>query len=77
MSSLLNRRQWALMVAAAPALAQTTSTVPPQGSSAPASSSATPQAKLNKALTDVQNNSEKLAKMQVSMDVEPAFTFKA
>jgi hypothetical protein len=74
-SPRLSRRKWAVLVAAAPVLAQTTTSVPPQGSPAPANAS--PSAKLSKASDDVKSNSQQLAAMEVPMSVEPCFSFRA
>jgi hypothetical protein len=76
-SSRLTRRQWAALVAAAPLAAQVTSKVPPQGAPAPAQPAATPQQKLQKAYSDVRASSDKLSKIEVPMNVEPAFMFRA
>lgn len=82
----LNRRQWtkrlAVSVAAAPALsevtwAQVTQKVPPQGAPAPAPTAATPDERLQKASADIRAVSEKLSKLEVPMDVEPAYSFRA
>lgn len=60
----LTRRQWAALLGAAPLLAQT----PPP----PA-----PEAKLEKANADVRETSQRLAEIEVPMDLEPAFRFTA
>lgn len=73
----ITRRQWALLAAAAPAAAQVTQKAPPQGVPAPAQPSATPEQKLQKAYSDIREASDKLSKMEVPMDVEPAFLFRA
>jgi hypothetical protein len=72
----ITRRQWTALVSAAPLLGQATSEVPPQGAPAPVPSSATPQQKLQKAYADVGQIRDRLSKIQVPMNVEPAFTFK-
>lgn len=72
----LNRRQLVTLLAAAPALAQTSSPVPPLGAPAPAAPNASPDVKLAKAQSDVQANSAKLQALSVPMNIEPAFTFK-
>jgi hypothetical protein len=75
------RRKWVAFIAAMPiaasAFAQVTSTVPPQGSPAPAEASATPEARLKKASDDVHAVSDRLAEIELPMDIEPAFSFKA
>jgi hypothetical protein len=58
------RRQWAALLGISPLLAQT----PP----APA-----PEAKLEKANADVREASQRLAEIEVPMDIEPAFRFSA
>jgi hypothetical protein len=77
MTSRLSRRRLASLLLVTPALAQVTSTVPPQGSPAPAPASASPSEKLNKAIADVRSNSQQLSALEVPMNVEPAFSFKA
>ena len=71
----MTRRQWTAFIGAAPLLAQVTSK-PPQGAPIPAPPSATPEEKLKKAYADVREISEKLTRIQVPMDVEPAFAFE-
>lgn len=73
----LTRRQWTLLAAALPAAAQVTSKVPPQGAPAPAQPAATPEQKLQKAYADIREVSDKLSKIEVPMDAEPAFLFRA
>jgi hypothetical protein len=77
MSSRLSRRQWAMLIAATPAVAQVTSKVPPQGSPAPAQPGSTPDQQYDKAVDDIRNTSRRLAAIEVPMNVEPAFSFKA
>lgn len=79
----LTRREWtaAFTIAvaaasAAPLAAQVTSKTPPQGVPAPTSAAATPQQKLEKAYADIRETSERLAKIEVPMNVEPAFSFR-
>jgi hypothetical protein len=71
------RRQFAVLSMALPAAAQVTSKVPPQGAPAPASAAATPAQKLEKAFADVRKTSAGLAKIELPMDLEPAFSFRA
>jgi hypothetical protein len=71
----MTRRQWTVLVGAGPLLGQVTSK-PPQGAPAPAPSSASPEEKLKKAYADVREVSDRLSKLEVSMDIEPAFAFK-
>jgi hypothetical protein len=76
----LNRREWTRRVtvgaAAAPLFAQVTQKVPPQGAPAPPNPPATPEQRLQKAHADVRDVSERLSKLEVPMNVEPAFTFR-
>ena len=72
----MTRRQMAMLVAAAPLAAQVTSKVPPQGTPAPSPPAATPQEKLQKAYADIRAVSDRLSKMEVPMDLEPAFAFR-
>jgi hypothetical protein len=58
------RRQWAALLGISPLLAQT--------QPAPA-----PEAKLEKANADVREASQRLAEIEVPMDIEPAFRFSA
>jgi hypothetical protein len=64
-------------VAATPAAAQVASHVPPQGAPAPPQPPATPEAKVQEANADVRDNSQRLAQIEVPMNVEPASVFKA
>ena len=73
----MTRRQWTALLGAAPLAAQVTTNVPPIGSPQPAPANASQQDKLQKAKDDVRRVSERLAAIEVPMDVEPAFTFKA
>ncbi|HEX4165296.1 MAG TPA: hypothetical protein VHZ55_07470 [Bryobacteraceae bacterium] len=77
--SRLTRRQWtALVVAAVPLAAQvTTTTTPPAGAPAPAKPAATPQERARKAYADIHETSDLLSKIEVPMNVEPAFSFRA
>jgi hypothetical protein len=75
--SRLTRRQWTALVAAAPLAGQVTSKVPPRGAPAPPQAPATPEQKLQKAYADVRAVSEQLSKIEVPMDIEPAFVFRA
>jgi hypothetical protein len=71
----MTRRHWTALISATPLFAQVTSK-PPQGAPAPAPSSATPEEKLKKAYADVREISERLSRIDVPMNVEPAFVFK-
>lgn len=77
----LTRREWTAQLTAAlgaaPALAQVTSKTPPQGAPAPAQPAATPAQKLQKAYSDVHDVSVRLSQIEIPMDVEPAFSFRA
>ncbi len=61
----LNRRRWLWVVGTTPLLAQTPT---------PA---VTPEQRMQKASADVRQVSDKLAAMEVPMDVEPSFRFVA
>ena len=74
--SRMTRRQWTAAFAALPLAAQVTSTTPPLGAPSPAKAAATPQERLAKAYADVRQTSDRLAKIEVPMDVEPAFSFR-
>ncbi len=80
MSSPITRRRWttglATVIGTASAIGQVTSKIPPQGAPAAAQPAATPQQKLQKAYSDVQKVSDRLSKIEVPMDVEPAFAFR-
>ena len=73
----LSRREWTGLLAAAPLAAQIMSTKPPVGSPAEPAPGATPEQRLQKALTDVRDTGALLSKIEVPMNVEPAFSFKA
>ncbi len=80
----MTRREWnagltaavSVVTGAVPVLSQVTTRTPPQGSPAPAPPSATPEQKLQKAYADVRETSERLSKIEVPTDVEPAFAFR-
>lgn len=80
-STRMTRRRWttglAAVIGAAPVMAQVTSKTPPQGAPAPAQPAATPEQKLQKAYADVHEVSVRLSQIEVPMDVEPAFAFRA
>ena len=59
----LNRRRWVLLMGSAPLLAQTAAPAPEQRS--------------DKAKTDVEQVSQKLAAVDVPINVEPSFRFTA
>jgi len=76
----MTRRRYAFGLAsvlATAATAQVTSKKPPQGAPAPAPPNATPEQKLQKAYSDVKKLSDRLAQIEIPMDVEPAFAFHA
>lgn len=77
MTPLLTRRRWTALVAVAPLAAQVTSTVPPAGAPAPAKAPASPQERMQKAYADIRDVSTRLSKLEVPMNVEPAFSFRA
>jgi hypothetical protein len=77
----ISRRRMAALLASAPLAAQvtsppTTQKTPPLGAPTPASPSATPDQKLQKAYDDVHQISVRLSKLEVPMNIEPAFAFK-
>ena len=72
----ITRRAWAALAAALPAAAQVTSRVPPQGTPAPAPAAASPEAKLEKAYSDVRKVKERLSQIEIPITVEPSFAFK-
>ena len=81
----MTRRKWTAglstalaAVTAAPVVAQVTPTakIPPQGAPTAAPAAATPEQKLQKAYADIRETSQRLAKIEVPMDVEPAFSFR-
>jgi len=81
-ASPVSRREWtkrlAAIVAAIPAsAAQVTQKVPPQGAPAPPAAPATPEQRLQKAYADVHAVSDQLSKLEVPMNIEPAFAFRA
>ncbi len=53
-----------------------TSRTPPFGSPVPAQPAATPEARLQRAYADIRQISDRLQKLEVPMNVEPAFAFK-
>jgi len=71
----MTRREWTLLIAA-PALAQVTSRTSPQGAPAPPKPPATPEERLKKAYDDVRSVSDRLSKLELPMNIEPAFAFK-
>ncbi len=75
--SRMTRRQWTAVLAALPLAAQVTSKTPPLGAPAPAKATATPEERLAKAYADVRQTSDRLAKIEVPVNVEPAFSFRA
>ena len=75
-ASRITRRQWAALMASAPLVAQVTQKAPPLGSPAPAQPPATPEQKLQKAYADVREASDRLSKIELPMDIEPAFAFR-
>jgi hypothetical protein len=73
----ITRRQWTALLGAAPLAAQVTSSVPPVGVPVPSSAPASPEQLLQKAAADIRQVSESLSKIEVPMNVEPAFSFRA
>jgi hypothetical protein len=76
-ASLLTRRAWAALFGTASLLAQQSSKAPPSAAPAPPPAELSPQQKMEKAIADVRRVSDRLAQMDVPMDVEPAFNFRA
>jgi hypothetical protein len=77
LTARLTRRQWAVLLGTAPLVAQVTSTVPPTGVPAPPNAPASPEQRLQKAYADIRQVSERLSKIEMPMNVEPAFSFRA
>lgn len=73
----ITRRQCAALLGAAPLVAQVTSTVPSPGLPAPANGPASPEQRLQKAYADLRQVSERLSKIEMPMNIEPAFSFRA
>ena len=81
LTARMSRRRMAALLAATPLAAQVasppaTQKTPPIGAPAPAPPSATPEQKMQKAYDDVRQISTRLSKLEVPMNVEPAFAFK-
>ena len=76
----VSRRTWTKGLAGAlgvaPALTQVTQKVPPTGVPAPPAP-ATPEQRLQKAYADVHAVSVQLSQIEVPMNIEPAFAFRA
>lgn len=76
----VSRRDWSkrlvAALTAAPVLAQVTQKVPPQGAPSPPAAPATPEQRLQKAYADIRTVSDQLSKIEVPMDLEPAFAFR-
>jgi hypothetical protein len=72
----ITRRELTALLGAAPLAAQVTQKTPPQGAPAPAPGAATAEQKLQKAFADVHEVSDRLAQVEVPMDIEPAFAFR-
>lgn len=72
----MSRRECAWLIAATPLIAQVTQKNPPEGAPAPAPAAATSEQKLQKAYSDVRETSERLSKIEVPMNIEPAFAFR-
>ena len=76
----VSRREWSKRVAAAlaavPAASQVTQKIPPAGAPAPPAPPASPEERLKKAYADIRAVSDQLSKLEVPMDVEPAFAFR-
>ena len=72
----ITRRQCTALLTATPLVAQVTQKVPPVGAPAPPQPPATPQQKLEKAYADVHDVSDRLSKIELPTNVEPAFAFR-
>lgn len=72
----MTRREWTALLGATPLIAQVTQKTPPQGAPAPAPVSATPEQKLQKAYADVRQVSDRLSKIELPRNIEPAFAFR-
>ncbi|MGH9584343.1 MAG: hypothetical protein ACRD4O_15575 [Bryobacteraceae bacterium] len=77
MSSRFTRREFAAIAGAAPLAAQAISKIPPQGAPAPPQPPATPEQRFQQALADVRKTSSRLSQVELPMDLEPAFSFRA
>lgn len=73
----MTRRRWAALISAAPLAAQVTTSKPPVGAPASTEPAATPEARMQKAYSDIRQVSDTLSKIEVPMSVEPAFSFRA
>ena len=69
MPSRVSRRNWVILLGADPLLAQTPlqSTAPP----------VTPEQRMDKAKSQMRQVSDKLTAIEVPMNIEPAFRFRA
>jgi hypothetical protein len=68
-SMRVSRRNWVILLGATPLLAQT----PPQSAASPV----TPEQSMDKARSQVREVSDKLTAIEVPMNIEPAFRFRA
>ncbi|HEX3684697.1 MAG TPA: hypothetical protein VHU83_19320 [Bryobacteraceae bacterium] len=75
-SPRITRRHAAALLGASPLLAQVTPKTPPQAAPVPAPPGATPEQKLQKAFADIHQVSDRLAQIELPMNVEPAFAFR-
>jgi hypothetical protein len=79
--SRITRRRLAALLGVTPLAAQiptlpATQKTPPVGVPAPPTAAASPDEKLKKANEGIRDVSARLAKLEVSMDTEPAFVFR-
>jgi len=77
----MTRRRLAALLGAAPLAAQTPAPpvaqkTPPVGAPAPSPTVANPDEKLKKANDGIRKVSERLAQLELPMEVEPSFVFK-
>jgi hypothetical protein len=72
----ITRRSWTALIGVSPLLGQVTQKTPPEGAPTPAAPDATPEQRMQKAMADVKQVSDRLAELEVPMDIEPAFAFR-
>jgi hypothetical protein len=72
----ITRRSWTALMGVSPLLGQITQKTPPEGAPKPAAPNATPEQRMQKAMADVKQVSDRLAQLEVPMDIEPAFAFR-
>ena len=70
----MSRREWTALVGTA--VGQVTQKTPPEGAPKPAPATATPAQRMQKAMADVKEVSDRLQQLEVPMNIEPAFAFR-